>query len=84
MVKYYMCMRFQSKASLVPRSLPKFQLLQIPILQQRVEWEWGARNEANTYNISCLQMDHHAVSLASFQAAPMQNGVENRKVWELG
>ena len=48
MVKYYVCMRFQSKATiygeiyaLFPGPYPNFQLLQIPILQQRVEWEWG-------------------------------------------
>ena len=28
----------------------------------------GARNEANTHNISCLQIEHHAGLLASFQA----------------
>ena len=68
---------------LIPRSLPKLQLLQVPILEQKVVW--GARNETNAeehsaYNIHCkLLIKRKSCNVASFISGQYQH----RMVWEI-
>ena len=82
------CMRLQSIYGaiicLIPRSLPKLQLLEVPILEQKVVW--GARNETNAeehsaYNTHCkLLRKRKSCSVASLISGQYQH----RMVWEIG